>query len=173
MKAWIRAHRRLLLMVGGGVAAAAAVTAIVVAVVGPGGSGRRQLPPARARVYTAQQACLLTGERGIADPAAAPVWAGMQEASASTHAKVTYLAMAGEQTPAAAGPYLSTLAARQCTVVLTVGAAPDGAAAGAGARFPHTRFVVVGASAGGPSNVTAVSGTKEAVASAVEAALAN
>ncbi|SEN11196.1 type 1 periplasmic-binding domain-containing protein [Actinacidiphila rubida] len=170
MKAWMGAHRRLLLVLGGGLVVVGVVVAVVVSAVSGGGGGRT-LPPPRARVYTAQQACLLTGERGIADPAAVPVWAGMQDASARTHAKVTYLAMAGEQSAAAAGPYLSTLAARQCTVVLTVGAAPDGAVAAAGKRFPGTRFVVVGAGPAGLSNVTAVSGTRAGVASAVEAAL--
>src|SRR5688572_8099415 len=42
----------------------------------------------RERRYLDYTACLLTGEKGIADPAAAPVWAGMQEASLATHAKV-------------------------------------------------------------------------------------
>jgi hypothetical protein len=100
----------------------------------------------------------------------------MQDASARTHAKVTYLAMAGEQSTGAAGPYLATLAGRHCTVVLTVGAAPDGAVAAAGPKYPGTRFVVVGASPGAGAssvgaNVTAVAGTRTAVASALEAAL--
>ncbi|WP_329134976.1 hypothetical protein OG552_20440 [Streptomyces sp. NBC_01476] len=182
MKAWIRAHRGWSVTGGAGVVALAAVVTVVL--LAGSGSGRpRELPPARARVYTEQQACLLTGERGLADPAAAPVWAGMQDASARTHAKVTYLAMAGEQSTGAAGPYLATLVERKCTVVLTVGAAPDGAAASAAAKYPGARFLVVGTAAGdgdgdgggggGGANVTAVAGTRTAVGTAVETALAH
>jgi hypothetical protein len=173
MKAWIRTHRRWSL--AGGVVVVAAAAAVTVALVAGSDPGQpRQLPPSRARVYSEQQACLLTGERGVADPAAAPVWAGMQDASARTRAKVTYLAMAGEQSTGAAGPYLATLAGRDCTVVLTVGAAPDGAVAAAGPKYPGTRFVVVAGAAGdggSGANVTAVAGTRAAVDAAVEAAL--
>lgn len=179
LKARLNAHR-IRILLGGAVAVAVAVAATVTALVltsSDSGKDHRALPPTRARVYTEQQACLLTGERGLADPAAAPVWAGMRDASAGTHAKVTYLAMAGEQSAVAAGPYLATLADRKCTVVLTVGAAPDAAVPAAGPRFPGTRFVTVGAAGkGGGANVTAVPGgsatsTRDAVKSAVTAAL--
>ncbi|MFF7198687.1 hypothetical protein ACFZAM_33890 [Streptomyces sp. NPDC008079] len=188
MKTWTNAHRLWILLAGAAaVAVAATVTALVLTSSGPG--KERALPPARARTYTDQQACLLTGERGLADPAAAPVWAGMRDASAGTHAKVSYLAMAGEQSAAAAGPYLATLADRKCTVVLTVGAGPDGAVPAAGPKFPGTRFVVVGEKAVGEkaggtggtadapgANVTAVPGgsaasTRKAVEAAVTDAL--
>ncbi|MEV6010148.1 hypothetical protein AB0M29_25450 [Streptomyces sp. NPDC051976] len=185
MKAWIGAHRRWVLG-GGAVVAAAAVAGIVVAATGGSGHGR-DLPPTRARAYTEQQACLLTPAGGLADSAATPVWAGMQDASARTHAKVVYLAVAGEQSAANAAPYLATLAGgRHCTVVLTVGAAPGGAVAIDGPKFPGTRFVIVGGPAGSKTgsqatakrgaNVTALtaadpSATRSAVTSAVESAL--
>lgn len=35
----------------------------------------------RAREYRDVTVCLLTGAAGVTDPAAAPVWAGMQESS--------------------------------------------------------------------------------------------
>lgn len=182
VKMW-RNTRRNWIFLGGAAALAAAATATALVLTSSDSGKDRALPPARARVYTDQQACLLTGERGLADPAAAPVWAGMRDASAGTHAKVTYLAMAGEQSPAAAGPYLATLAGRKCTVVLTVGAAPDGAVPAAGPKFPDTRFVTVGATGtgkgagkGGGANVTAVpggsaAGTRDAVRAAVTDAL--
>ncbi|NUS09890.1 MAG: BMP family ABC transporter substrate-binding protein [Streptomyces sp.] len=171
MKAWVAGHRWWVLGAGALLAAGVVVVAVVVAVTGP--SQARKLPPTRARAYTEQQACLLTGGKGIADPAAAPVWAGMQDASARTRAKVTYLAMAGDQSVGAAGPYLTTLAGRKCGAVLTVGAAPDGAVAAIGPKYPGTRFLVVGASAGGrpAANVTVVPDTRAAVEAAVEAAL--
>jgi hypothetical protein len=173
VKTWIAGHRRWTAVIGAVVVAAGVTVALVTG--SDSGHPSQSLPPTRARTYTQQQACLLTGERGLADPAAAPVWAGMRDASASTHAKVTYLAMAGEQTPAAAGPYLATLASRQCTVVLTVGPAPDGAVPAAGPKFPGTRFLTVGGKSGG-SNVTAVpegsaESTRDAVATAVTDAL--
>jgi hypothetical protein len=157
-------------VLGGAAGAVAAAAAVLVAMLPGGSSHARELPPPRARVYTARQACLLTGARGVADPAAAPVWAGMRDASAATHAEVTYLAVPGEQTPANAAPYLATLAARPCTVVLAAGTAAAGAVPATGPKFPHTRFLVVdppAAAHGGP-NVTAVDGTRGAVASAVE-----
>jgi hypothetical protein len=167
------------------VAAGVAVTVVVVA--GQDSGSGRTVPPTRARSYGEQQACLLTGARGLAEPAAGAVWAGMRDASAGTGAKVSYLAVTGEQTVANATPYLATLAGRRCTVVLTVGAAPDGAARAAGPAHPGTRFLVVGpptaasgtsAAPTGPAgpNVTTVPAgsahaTRAAVATAVTAAL--
>lgn len=186
-RTWMNAHRTPLVLGAGAVAVAVAATVTALVLTSSDSGSGRALPPTRARVYGEQQACLLTGERGLADPAAAPVWAGMRDASAATHAKVSYLAMAGEQSPAAAGPYLATLAGRKCAVVLTVGAAPDGAVPAVGPKYPGTRFLVVGGKAdgtpggtaggtsGGP-NVTAVpessaTGTRDAVKAAVTDAL--
>lgn len=101
-------------------------------------------PPPRARQYLEFTACLLTDERGITGPEAAPVWAGMQEASLTTRAKVQYLAVAGPQTVDNAVPYLNSLAQRRCDLVLAAGAVPTGAVGKAAAQFPRTRFVVVG-----------------------------
>src|ERR1051326_1434273 len=79
--------------------------AVVVGGVGwsliPADNGRH-LPPTRARAYRDVSACLLTGGRGIADPQAAAAWSGMEDASATTHARVTYLAVPD---PAGAAPY--------------------------------------------------------------------
>lgn len=171
MKVWGEARTWRLL--GGGIAVAGVVAGVVVALTGTGASSQtRPLPPTRARAYDARQACLLTGARGLADPAAAPVWAGMQDASAATHAKVSYLAVPEEQTPANAAPYLATLAARDCTVVVAVGAAPAGAVSATAPRFPRIQFVVAGGAPGaaGP-NVTEVTGGRAGVASAVTTAL--
>ncbi|MFG2149533.1 BMP family ABC transporter substrate-binding protein [Streptomyces sp. NPDC048696] len=177
MKAWIGAHRRWVL--GGGAAVAAVAVAGIVVAVTDGSDGGADVPPTRARAYTEQQACLLTPERGLADASVGPVWAGMQDASVKTHAKVSYLAVAGEQSAGNAAPYLATLASRKCTVVLTVGAAPRGAVALDGPKFPKTRFLVVEGTGGAKSagaNVkvlasTGDSGVRGEVASAVESAL--
>ncbi|MFE9413248.1 hypothetical protein ACFYN0_31330 [Streptomyces sp. NPDC006704] len=160
VKARAGAQRRWI--IGGGVGlTAVAVTVVVVAT--SGGSSDTRVPPTRARAYTEQQACLLTPQSGIADAAAGQVWGGMQDASAKTHAKVSYLAVAGEQSAGNAAPYLATLAARKCTVVLTVGAAPEGAVALDSAKFPKTRFVVVTGGTGTPSTRTPSGGNVEAL----------
>ncbi|NEA76836.1 hypothetical protein [Streptomyces sp. SID13588] len=170
MKAWIGAHRGLLLAVG----AAVVITAAVLVAVLPGSHRADSIPPTRAREYSQQQACLLTSDRGLADAAAVPVWAGMQDASAKTRTRVMYLAVAGEQSAANAAPFLASLAQRHCTVVLTVGAAPGGAVAIDGPKFPGTRFVIVGGTATG-ADVTVLpadspNATRSSVASAVESA---
>jgi len=172
MKVELGAPRsRLLVGVGSAVAVVCAAVVLVVWSQSGGSAGRR-IPPTRARVYSQHQACLLTPARGLADAAAAPVWAGMQDASAKTKVQVSYLAVAGEQSAANAGPYLATLAGEHCDVVLAVGAAPTGAVALEGSRFPHTRFLVIGTGVA-KSNVSVVAGgsaaeTRAAVESAVE-----
>ena len=80
------------------------------------GGAPASAPAARARSYTDLQACLLTGERGLADPAAAALWAGMEQASLATHAKVSYLAVAGPQTSGNALPFLGSLLAMLFTL---------------------------------------------------------
>ena len=112
-------------------------------------------PPPRARPYLEFTACLLTDEKGLAGAQAAPVWAGMQEASLATHAKVQYQQVMGEATVANAQPYLAGLLQRQCAVVFAVGPAQVGAVAAQASKYPGVRFVVVGGSASG-ANVTVV-----------------
>lgn len=66
---------------------ASCALAVVVALVVLGLSGNGG-PPARARIYIAFTACLLTDGTGLAGHDAAATWAGMEEASLATHAKV-------------------------------------------------------------------------------------
>ena len=131
------------------------------------------LPPARARVYEDVDACLLTGARGLSDPAAAQAWAGMEDASRATSARVSYLAVAGPETEAAAVPFAGSLLVRGCKVIVASGSAERAAALAVAGRYGSVRFVVDGAAAGSPPNVTALaftpSGLRASVASAVEA----
>lgn len=113
-------------------------------------------PPPRARRYLEFTACLLTDERGITGPEAKPVWAGMQDASLATRAKVQYLAVSGPQTVDNAVPYANSLAQGHCSLVFAAGAVPGNAVSKAAPRFPGTRFVVVG-DAPTATNVVAVS----------------
>jgi basic membrane lipoprotein Med (substrate-binding protein (PBP1-ABC) superfamily) len=137
----------------------------------PWSSGGQGLPPSRARAYENVDACLLTGARGLADPAAAQAWAGMQDASKSTTARVSYLAAAGPPTPAGAAPYVGSLLVSGCKVVVASGTAERAAALAQAARFSTVRFVVAGPATGSPPNVTALpftsAGLRPAVASAV------
>ncbi len=139
----------------------------------PWSSGARALPPARARVYESVDACLLTGPQGLADPDASQVWAGMEDASKATSARVSYLAVTGPATQAQAVPFAGTLLVRGCKVVVASGAAERAAVLAEAARFTSVRFVVEGAAAGSPPHVTALvfstSGLRAGVASAVEA----
>jgi hypothetical protein len=159
-----------------GVCAAAVAAGVGLAVSGgpslwsPGG---RALPPARARVYENVDACLLTGAQGLSDSTAAQDWAGMEAASRATSARVSYLAVTGPPTVAAATPYAGTLLVQGCKVIVAAGAPERAAALAEADRFSSVRFVVTGPAAGSPGNVTALaftpSGLEASVASAVEA----
>jgi hypothetical protein len=159
-----------------GLCSAVAGAGIALAVSGaplPGTSGGQALPPARTQVYENVDACLLTGANGLNDPQAAQTWAGMEDASKATTARVSYLAATGPATEAEAVPYVNTLLVQGCKVVVASGA-PERAAVLADARlYTSVRFVVTGPAADSPSNVTVLvftpDGLQAGVASAVEA----
>ena len=113
------------------------------------------IAPPRARPYLEFTACMLTDGQGLAGAQAVPVWAGMQDASLSTHAKVQYLQVSGPDTAANAAPYLASLVQRKCAVVVAVGPAQVSAVAAEAAKYPGVRFVVVGVSGSG-KNVTSI-----------------
>jgi basic membrane lipoprotein Med (substrate-binding protein (PBP1-ABC) superfamily) len=158
-----------------GLCAAAAGTGIGLAVSGGSSPGGTALPAsqAKSRVYESVDACLLTGARGLADPAAAQAWAGLQQASRATTARVSYLAASGPATEAAAQSFAGSLLVRGCKVVVASGAPERAAVLAEAARFASVRFVVEGPAAGSPPNVTALAfapaGMAAGVASAVEA----
>ncbi len=137
-----------------GVGGAALIVLVAAAAVWASASGS---PAPRALQWLAYTACLLTDSHGIAAAQAAQVWAGMQDASLATHAKVEYLPVMSGSTAAAAGPYLASLLQRHCAIVVATGAAQVAAVSAQAARFPSVRFVVVGPAAAG-THVTAVGG---------------
>lgn len=147
-------------MVGGVVVLAAAVTLVVTA-----------LAPsptvARARQYLAFTACLLTGSQGLAGHQAALAWAGMQEASLATRAKVEYLPVMSGSTAAAAAPVLASLLQRHCNVVIASGAAEVAALASEKVRPPGVRLVALGKVPAG-SGVVTVPASGDGVRSAVD-----
>ena len=150
--------------------AVAAVFAAACTVTGCG-SGSQPASAPRARAYTNYRACLLTGVRGIADPIAAPAWAGMQSASLATHAKVSYLAVSGAQTEANAATYVGTLVVQQCDVIIAAGAAEQAAVIADAGQFRSVRFAVAstaqGPVAGTAANVEVVAGDPASVKSGV------
>jgi hypothetical protein len=129
-----------------------------------GGTDPATPPDTRARQYRDFDACLLTGDQGIAAGSpAAPVWAGMQRTSADTRARVTYLPVMGEQTAANARPHMNSLMQRGCDIVLAVGPAQTEAARATVKSHPETPFVVIGGASaekspadGEPGNLTRV-----------------
>ncbi len=133
-------------------------------------------PPQRARPYLAFTACLLTDARGVVGVDAAPVWAGLEDASLATRAKVQFLQVTSGSTVADAQPFLASLVQRQCAVVVAVGAPQVGAAVAGAAKYPDVRFVLVGAGGASGGNVTWVDGgpaqVRARVAQVVEADVA-
>jgi hypothetical protein len=128
----------------------------------------------RARVYGSSQACLLTGARGIAGAPAAQAWAGMEDASLKTRAKVSYLAVSGPATEANAVSFLGSLLVRKCDVIIASGAPEQAAVLADAARFPGVRFIVAGHTVPqivGETNVAAasLSGLRSAVGAMVAA----
>jgi hypothetical protein len=109
----------------------------------------------RARQYLAFDACLLTDSNGLAGAQAAPVWAGMQDASLATRAKVSYLSVYGPDRPDNVVPFLAGLIQRHCDLIVAVGPSQVSAVVADAPTFSQSRFVVVGGDASGP-NVTAV-----------------
>jgi hypothetical protein len=111
----------------------------------------------QARQYTEFTACLLTDDRGIAGPQAAPVWAGLQDASVATHAQAEFLPIEGEQTAENASLTLGTLVRWRCNLVFAVGNLPTAAVQSGAGRLPGIRFFVVGGSGNG-GNITYLHG---------------
>jgi basic membrane lipoprotein Med (substrate-binding protein (PBP1-ABC) superfamily) len=138
----------------------------VLALAACGGGSAPAAPAARARVYTSFQACLLTDARGISAAPAAQVWAGMEDASLKTGAKVSYLAVTGPATAANALPFLGSLLVRKCGVVVASGSPERAAALAVAPKYPGVRFALAGTAIQGP-----VAGGNVAVASAGQSGL--
>lgn len=149
------------------VVAAVCLVAVLLAVSGPA---------PRARQYLAFTACLLTDSNGLAGASAAPAWAGMEDASLATHAKVEYQPVMSGSTEAAAQPVLASLVVQQCRVIVAAGPAPVAAVIADARQYRSVRFAVVSSGtatkAGGP-NVTVVAGSVSAVRSAIDGFVRN
>lgn len=111
-------------------------------------------PAPRARQYLAFKACLLTDSQGIAGKGAATAWAGMQQASLSTRAKIQYLPVAGPATVPTALPYLRSLVQLHCDLIVAASGFPSTAVAEGANHFEKNRFVVIGERSTGPNIVS-------------------
>jgi basic membrane lipoprotein Med (substrate-binding protein (PBP1-ABC) superfamily) len=96
-----------------------------------------------ARQYRDFTACLLTDDRGISGPEAAPMWAGIQDAALTERVRSQYLTVAGPQTAENAATFLASLAQGQCDLVFAAGSAPAEAVRRGAQTFPRIRFLVV------------------------------
>ncbi|MFF8592686.1 hypothetical protein ACF061_14785 [Streptomyces sp. NPDC015220] len=170
---------RLRALRGRTIALAAGAVAVVGALVVTGAllsrhDDRPPIPDTRARHYTETDACLLTGEDGItAGTTSGTVWQGMQDASRTTHARVSYTQVTGEQSVGNARPFLNGMLQRSCDVVLAVGRPETTAAAGTAPQYKKVGFVLVGGGGVG-GNVTTVrpgDGLRADVAAAVRRAV--
>jgi hypothetical protein len=135
-------------------------------------------PQLRARQYLAFTACLLTDANGVTRPPAASAWAGMEDASLATHAKVEYQPVMAGGTEGAAQPVLASLVIQQCRVIVATGQAPVAAVVADARQYPSVRFAVIslgtagGSKVGGP-NVTVIAGSASTVRSAVDGLIKN
>ncbi|MFB9238949.1 hypothetical protein ACFFWC_26050 [Plantactinospora siamensis] len=142
-----------------GLAALVVLTGLVTWLVWPSGG---EAP--RERRYGSFTACLLTDDKGLAGEQARASWAGMQQASLATAAKVQYLSVAGAQTPSNAASYFNSLGVQRCGLIVAVGPGPVAATAAGHGQFPGVRYLIVGSSpdpalpavpAAGPDAITA------------------
>jgi hypothetical protein len=134
-------------------------------------SGGHAAPAPRARAYANVDACLLTGPGGVADPAAAPVWAGMADVSATGQVRTSYLAVPAPATAASVQSHLGSLLVSKCDLIIAVGDPERAAVLAQAPNFPSVHFLVLGPAARVSPNVEtldfAPSGIRAAVASAV------
>lgn len=156
---WLRPRRRL--------ATAGVLVLLVAGLVWALWPAPQPPEPPRARQYLAYTACLLTDDHGTQGPAAAPVWAGMQDASLATRAKVQFLVVTGPQTAENAAPFVASLAQSHCDLVFAAGRAPSAGVRRSAPTFPRVRFFLVGDPNPG-GNISSVDGrTPELVRASV------
>ncbi len=74
----------------------------------------------------------------------------MEQASAATTARVSYLAVTGPATEAEAVPFAGSLLVRGCKVIVAAGAPERAAALADAGQYASVRFVVTGPAPGQP-----------------------
>lgn len=139
-----RRDKHAILLTTAGLITAAVVAAIVLSRPATNSTATQHVTPiSRARSYSQVSDCLLTDPAGIQGGIAAAAWAGMQAASATTHAQVSYLPIQGPDTVANAEVYINTLAMRGCTVILAAGPVPAQGAINRASAWPNQSMVTL------------------------------
>jgi len=160
---------------GQGALAAAGAALVIGMVPACSSGGGPAAVPSRARAYANVDACLLTGPRGVFDPAAVPVWAGMEDVSVTGQVRASYLEVPNPVTPGSALSHLNSLIVQKCALIIAVGDQERAAVLAEARQFPSVRFVVLGTAGKVPPNVddlaftTTTAATRTAVAGAVRA----
>ncbi|WP_282205906.1 type 1 periplasmic-binding domain-containing protein [Kitasatospora fiedleri] len=126
-----------------GAAVGGAVLAVLAVVLWPTAQEPERLP-VRAREYTDTRICLLVDREGVTGAAAAPVWAGMQAASARTHAQISSLKVTGDGSQGRAEIVANTLVQQKCSTVLGAGDVESAALRTIAPANPAVRFAIVG-----------------------------
>lgn len=98
------------------------------------------------------EVCVFTDAQGVEGDKAAPVWAGVQDAAMVSRIDTSYQKVPGPATVDNARPYLEELLRRHCSLAIAVGPAQVAAVTTDAAKFPHVRFVTVGAETSGGGN---------------------
>jgi hypothetical protein len=128
----------------------------------------------RAREYRDVSACLLTDGQGVASAEAAPVWAGMQDASLATRGQVRYLSVVGDQAPANARSFVGTLVLGRCAVIVASGDLAVEAVLSVAREQAQQHFIVVTNKSAALSNVVVVAASPvSSIRASVSAALAD
>jgi basic membrane lipoprotein Med (substrate-binding protein (PBP1-ABC) superfamily) len=150
----------------------AAVVIIAVVLWPSSGTGPAR-PPTRSRVYNAFTICLLTGPQGIAGAAAAPVWAGIQNAADAANDQSQYLAaVTSPETVGSVTAFANTLVQQKCGLVIAVGPVEVSTVESIAPADPGTRFMVVGGGSAAVNVQVVADSSTSSVTSAVQAAVA-
>jgi hypothetical protein len=128
-----------------------------------------EAPAPRERQYRSDLACLLTDDKGVTGSQAAPVWAGLRDASEAILVRSQSLAVTGEQSQANAMSFLASLVQRQCGLVIAVGSAPVAAVLSGSQRFTGPTYAVVANAAVASPILTVVGGDPVRVRADVKA----
>lgn len=148
----------------------AVVIGLIAGLLISGSLGSRSLPSVRARVYANYDLCLLAGPDGVSAAPDSLAWAGLEDASAATRARASYLAVTGPATQANALSFLGSLLVRGCGVIVAAGPVERAAVLTDARRFPAVKFVVAGGAPGAP-NVTVLRASRAGLRAAVSSAV--
>ena len=86
---------------------------------------------------------MLTGPGGISRDPAAAAWASLQPVAAQAKVRLSYLAVAGEDSVPRATSFIAVQARQGCDIIVAVGESEVAAVTTSMTAYPHIQFVVV------------------------------